>query len=212
MKLKNKIIDMIDNASECCVIDITARNVVRLEFEICSIDPLKWLSVQSDPVKLFWKERSDGSSIAAIGKCIDFTPRNSASLEDALVRCQAIVNNSDGVPRFYGGLCFGENKPCSDEWYNFCSFAFILPQIEIISRDGATFIVFNFQSELYETTDDLKKHLRSLIDRMNFNLDCSVNKSVIIDRIDLPPEQKWKTDVRHIIAEINKHNIDKVVL
>ena len=54
MKLKNKIISTVTEELGNIIIDTADDNILRLEFEICSVDLLQWLSVQRDPVKIFW--------------------------------------------------------------------------------------------------------------------------------------------------------------
>lgn len=154
-----------------------------------ALDVMDWL--ESSPLypKVFWKDRDEQVTRAAVGNLISFPhiPRFSGPIPFEL--------------RLYGGIRFSEKYHRDDlTWRGFPKTCFWLPQIELSQKDEkteATFYSFNDSPEHFEFEPSPSQPSKTYS---------------LIGRHEIPTFSTWKENIDAALRSISSGDLNKIVL
>jgi menaquinone-specific isochorismate synthase len=159
-----------------------------------ALDLMGWLKSTVFYPKVFWKDREEQITRAAVGNLFSFPciPRFSGILPFEL--------------RLYGGIRFSENTHCDDlTWRGFPKTCFWLPRIELSQIDETTeaiFYSFDKESEEIEIKPSSLYPDRGIHPSKTFAL---------IDRLERPTFNLWKDNIHTALNLISKGELHKIV-
>jgi len=111
---------------------------------------------------LFFEKFDEGYSFVALNCLIKLSSnkKDFLSLENDISNLisQLVSNWSDynikNIPIISGGIKF-DSKKSSEEWNNFRTIHFFVPQIIILQKEDETFLIYNFQANSKIDTEDI---------------------------------------------------------
>jgi menaquinone-specific isochorismate synthase len=118
--------------------------VCRFEMPVPSADPLAWLAAAAPASpRLYWSAREGEDAVAGLGCACEWHRRADEDVASFLARLgRALAGLPEGV-RLYGGLRFDPTAAAGAEWRPFGNGSFMLPEIEMIRRAGASRLACN---------------------------------------------------------------------
>ena len=197
---------------------------VRVEIPIKTIRPLDWLREQPFAAKVYWMER--GGTFEAAGAGIadvlhaDADPeareQAATSCSRAFAALQGRVANGHANLRYYGGVRFGQNRPCSEAWSRYGEFRFVLPRFELLSSGDQTYLACNAlgvpQTEREDLMDEIRADLAALVIPDDADDAAQVSVPALITRRDMPDHDAWTAMINRALDAFDEGQIDKVVL
>ena len=180
------------------------------------MDILQWL--KSHPVypRLYWYDRDGDMEIGGFGSLVSFSEDNPARLSSAFDKLSSIVDRhpQKGLVRFLGGTCFFPQEKWDKRWEGFPLLWFVLPKVVMLRKNGEFFVSVGVLLENHESEDDIfARILRSFEKGKARGLSpirCQFPE--VITRTDYPDYEGWKNNINTSLQEIDKGEIDKVVL
>jgi len=116
---------------------------LRIETEVAACDPLAWLSAQKSKTKVYWRDREGKFETAGIGiadAALSVMPEPYAHLLDSLG--ETLRHRPEGS-RYYGGCRFDCYTRPDPAWSSFPNGWFVLPLVELVNRDGRSYLACN---------------------------------------------------------------------
>ncbi len=214
--IRKKLLKKIESA----LINRNNNTIIRAKIKIQEIDPINWLYVQNNKVKIYWSNRTHTEEIAGIGEAFSIHFEQDLKYNKLKDLVKTKLNHEYPDLRFYGGISFN-CKDVPENWRDFGCCRFIIPKFEVIRNDKHFFIAYNFCVDtslekkylLNNLLSDLLDNLKSEINNLIFEeVKIPVIKSSIIKREDLPEKDKWEENISKLLAEIKNNKIKKVVL
>jgi menaquinone-specific isochorismate synthase len=188
--------------------------IARIEIPTASIDPLAWLSVQSESILTYWADRDGDLTMAGVGSADAIWGDRPCNYRSILARMRSRLSPlADGV-RYYGGTAFQPSAPPTGYWQAFGNYCFLVPRFELIKTPQRTLFAINFI--VGATLDPL-----DLLTSMLAELDCLEFPSkyfppaplpLVIDRTDTPDFYQWQRNIDLALDRAAKLNIHKIVL
>ncbi len=175
------------------------------------IDPVQWLSAQSQTVKIFWESRDDAFYSAGLGMADQVFESHSDSLDQLRARIDKKLGQSARGARYYGGMRFNANQQTDANWPAFGSHCFVLPRFELQRVNGQTMLSCNLVLPRdIGILEVIQAEIRSLSLPGRFLLgSCPLP----ISRRDTPMENDWRRVIHQALDKIkNGHPLEKVVL
>jgi menaquinone-specific isochorismate synthase len=154
-----------------------------------TLDLMGWLENNPLYPKVFWKDRDEQVTRAAVGNLLSFPhiPRFSGTIPFEL--------------RLYGGIRFSEKYHRDDlTWRGFPKTCFWLPQIELSQKEEKTeaiFYVCNDNTEHFELKPSSSQPSKAYS---------------LIDRFEIPTFSIWKENVDAALRVISSGELNKIVL
>jgi len=188
-----------------------AHSVARVEIEIPpETDPILWLAAQRATPRLgYWRDRDDGSEIAACGVSDVVHSPSWYDMESAVNSVQArLVNAAENV-RYFGGLRFEAQRGGDAVWDGWGGCEFGLPACGIEKNSHRT--VF-FVQALAGSEKSLQAALYFL---GNCSLQCrTLQQSQASEKhiTLLPTRTLWEANIAAALDEISMGVLQKIVL
>jgi len=169
----------------------------------------------------FFEKFDEGYSFAALNCLIELSSnkKDILSLEHDIskLKSQLVSNWSDyninNIPIVSGGIKFDSAKS-SEEWNNFRTIHFFVPQIIILQKDDETFLIYNFQANSKINIDDIViDFTQSVSAILNLHAEVTAKKNIIYEsngEIN-NNEALWNTIVTEAKKKLD-HDLKKIVL
>ncbi|USD37649.1 MULTISPECIES: isochorismate synthase MenF [Ferrimonas] len=169
---------------------------------------LPWLAAQNQWPQIYWRQRSQGEQVAALGQCqcvrIDEQPQQQLSQ----FYQTACSHNLSGV-RWYGGVAFDTKQP---EWSAFGQATFVLPRLEIRQTDQSSQLLLNLKGEPDCWLDELSDANDCLQRLCRIQPLPPLAPGHILSRQDTPGEARWHELVTQVTEPDFIADTPKVVL
>jgi len=196
---------------------LTPNALIRLEQAIPSLCLLSWLqSNNAHKHASYWSNRDKSFGISGIGCAIKLQTTKRSELPKLFRQIKEIIQ--DRSVRFIGGIAFNE-RVSSNTWENFPFAQFILPEIEIVYRDNQYILAVNlFAKDLPQLKRQHQQRLKRLKELRFTSLNSSSNSGSalsdhkILERVNTPRRDQWKTNVNFALSKIKAGKLNKVVL
>ncbi len=160
----------------------------QLKWEVPHLDLIAWLFKQPLYPKVFWQEKEQNITYAAVGSLLSFA------------HVPSISDSAD--VRLYGGMRFAKKTHPDETWRGFPQTCFWLPQIEI-SQEG-------------KTTHALVQSLNEKSSNLPFDFTqnelLASNDFPLIDRVETPDFSLWSQNVEDVLEKIHSGHLEKLVL
>ena len=198
-------------------------SVVSFVLPVNKINLIEKLNLIEDNYEeFFFSEKfEEGYSFAALNCLIELAPNENdiLSLEHDIskLKSQLVSNWSDynlnNIPIISGGIKFNSKKS-SDEWKDFRTIHFFIPQIIIFQKEDETFLIYNYQAN---SKIDFKNILNDFTQSVSaiFNLDTeeTVKKNIANQTNGEIKDYKslWNTIITEAKKKLNRE-LKKIVL
>ena len=188
----------------------SATGLVRVEVPVEGVDPLAWLRAQPHPQKLYWRGRSDGVAVAAIGTAERYTGATREDLERLPALERRIAQAEDVRLRYYGGFRFDLDGRPDPAWAPFQVFRFVLPRFELCLREGEATLACNLVLPRDAARSaEILGQIRKLADPRQTS---SGPLPLPISRHDLPAAGAWQRGIEQALRDFRQTSLEKVVL
>ena len=198
-------------------------SVVSFVFPVDKISLIAKLNLINDNYDefLFFEKFEEGYSFVALNCLIELSSnkKDILSLEHDIskLKSQLVSNWSDynvnNIPIISGGIKFDSEK-FSDEWNNFRTIHFFVPQIIILQKEDETFLIYNFQANSKINNENIVIDFIQSVSAI-FNLDDeeTVKKNITYESNGETNNYKtlWNTIVTEAKNKLD-HNLKKIVL
>ena len=203
--------------------NILDSSVVSFILPINKINLIEKLNVINDTYDefLFFEKFDECYSFAALNCLIELSSnkKDILSLEHDIskLKSQLVSNWSDyninNIPIISGGIKFDSEKS-SEEWNDFRTIHFFVPQIIILQKEDETFLVYNFQANSKINNDNIVINFTQSVSAI-YNLDDegTVKKNIAYESNSEINNNKslWNTKVTEAKKKLN-HELKKIVL
>ena len=181
--------------------------VLRVEVDIESVEPLSWLDAQPFDRRIYWSDREQTLQMAGVGAAAVET--NLYTSDPALVWRRVRAGLSEDFPwlRYYGGVGFSRVLTRAEKWHPMGYYHFVLPQFEVVRRNGETVFACNthFSTPLETVLEGL--------DRLQFgDMPSTASLPRLLSREDHPGRDEWLRIVGHALGSFDEESLAKVVL
>ena len=181
----------------------------RLAVRLPGTEPLEWLKVQANPVRVFWSGRDDDEEIAGAGYADLFTEKNAGDHNSIVRRLHSSIASGDGDLRYFGGIRFDHGTDVDACWKPYGQFQFVLPRFEIRSQDGNATLICNLAFPRdFPAVADIQRDLRS----MRFAGHTNGVSNEPLSRYDEPGRVEWREQVELALTAIERNELEKIVL
>ena len=169
----------------------------------------------------FFEKFDEDYSFAALNCLIELSSnkKDILSLENDIskIKSQLVSNWSDyninNIPIISGGIKFDSEKS-SDEWQDFRTIHFFVPQIIILQKENETFLIYNFLAKSKISNEDILNNFTQAVSAI-FNLDdeATVKKNIAYEsNIEINNNKSlWNSIVTEVKKKLNR-NLKKIVL
>jgi len=183
--------------------DVT--HIHRIGLTIDALDPLAWLSRQTQNARFFWRSRSGTSTCAGIGIADEIV---SGDGDDGCVnRVMAAIEKADSDVRYVGGMRFSAHVDGDPLWSKFHHAHFVLPRFEVSCNGDKTTFACHLRGK--DSVEDILK----LLDEIVFDDSCTLTSlPTPILRYDNPDHNRWTDMVGEALRELQAGELEKIVL
>lgn len=181
--------------------------VLRIEVPLDHGDPLTWLHAQPFDRRVYWSGREHAFQMAGVGAAAVETNLYAADPAVVWRRVRAGLSADYPALRYYGGVGFSRVITKSEKWHPLGYYYFVLPQFELIRRDGEVRLACNTH---YSTPLEL---VLDGLERLEFHDDDpAVDLPRLVSRRDNPDRDAWLRMVAHALDLFDEESLAKVVL
>jgi len=170
---------------------------------------------------LFFEKFDEGYSFLALNCLVELSSnkKNILSLEHDIskLKSQLISNWSDynlnNIPIVSGGIKLDSEKS-SEEWANFRTIHFFVPQIIILQKEDETFLLYNFlANSKINIENTVNNFTQSVSTLFNFDTEETVKKNITYDSSDEINNNKslWNEKVTEAKKKLDR-DLKKIVL
>ncbi|MGI0119836.1 isochorismate synthase [Zooshikella sp. RANM57] len=168
-----------------------------------------WLSGQTVVPQLYWQQREQTLTVAALGsadtlKDIGLVSELTASVEKRL----AGTVIGDGRPRYWGGVGFDQTQA----WQNFPGALFFLPSLSLEAQGGQQHLIVQTYLEHVDQWPIKRLALRKLVSDLHWSLPKQPPLPHYVHCHDEPNVEGWQRQVKASLDAIKQGVCDKVVL
>ncbi len=186
--------------------------IVRLSAPLENVDPLAWLSAQTEYPKIYWQDRRDRFRVAGIGYAD--TVRTSAGGEpgDLFACLRAIIPVDNPNVRYFGGFRFaGRDGAREDGWKAFGEHCLWLPRFEVIIDNTGSWLVCNIVpgADNPETINRVQAVLSNMTLKTD---DVSGTIPRLSSRLDSPSQPEWNGNLNRVMDMFHSGDLQKIVL
>lgn len=176
--------------------------IVRLLFQLPSIDPLHWLAAQTLPVQFYWADRDRTLTVAAVGTLEQYEGMGIEPVRALEKR----LHQADVGVRFFGGGCFDVQAVRAAYWLPFGPWRFWLPRFELWRQGSRCWLACNLIPARDRDAEALSGSL-SWPETLP-----AAPLPLPLDRIDLPDYRGWAHNVQQALKAFQQGKLEKVVL
>ena len=188
------------------------RRILRVETNIDPIAPVSWLSAQNNGSKVYWADRDKPLEIAGVGESDSLLSGEAATdFEAMFMSLSRKLAGALPSVRYYGGARFNPRGKPDAGWQPFGFFRFVLPQIELINRDGECTLACNVA--LRPDDPEALRRTLSALDRISPAVrEGTAPLPSLCVRRDLPDREGWRRNVELALASLDQGTLQKIVL
>ena len=181
--------------------------LIRAEVAAPGLDAAAWLAAQSPGARGYWSDREQSFALAGIGRADWIIGQTPAELPSLLRELHERLDGSPQNIRYFGGFSFDPLAPLNEEWGAFGHYRFILPRVEVITRDGHTVLACNARRE--EAPQQVETELAGV--RFPAGPPAGTLPA-LLSRTDAPPRDEWARRIGDALGQIGEGQLRKVVL
>jgi menaquinone-specific isochorismate synthase len=187
--------------------------IYRIE-ELCEgIEPLEWLQQQTGSSKFYWRDRGDEFEMASLGYVDRYSLPEGADYEEMFSYLQNRLNPEYKNLRYYGGISFQKSSGDDESWDGFDNCCFVLPEIEIFHGSDGSFLAYNLFWKEEQSFDEVKMALKDKLKKLVWGEEpLKFHTYKCLSHTDLPSQGEWFSQVNYILKQIEKGDVNKVVL
>ncbi|MBT9315815.1 isochorismate synthase [Leptothoe spongobia] len=186
--------------------------IIRIQVDIDRLDPLGWLSQQTAEIKTYWSDREGRFDMAGVGATDILHSQSTPDFSTVFSHMQQRLPANASV-RYYGGFSFQPGSSLAQQWQEFGTYRFVVPQFEVYAAAGKTYLACNFL-----LSEDLPypQQLAALLNQLNqlsFTPEKpSLRLPKVINRQDFPSQWGWQTMLKKALNTLQKDILAKIVL
>ena len=191
--------------------------------EVSRISPLAFLNAGQQDYKeqhFYWQNANQTLTIVGLGHAKVLASEQSAGRFSEIATrwqtlCDALVKEEkDIAPTLFGGFSFDpENKRVS-EWHNFPTAYFVLPSIQLMTKEGRTYVIINLVTTSGYAAEDfeaLREKRDQLIHEAQLN-EFKASEKPIVETMHEMEKDRYFESISNTTAKIKNGDAEKVVI
>ena len=188
--------------------------IVQVSIRIPDADQLRWLVASGTTQRFYWESRDGLFCSAGIEHALVISGRGNFFESSDRVRMHALLNQSDGDIRFYGGLRFNPDGQEGYEWKEFSGYRFCLPRYEIRTQGDRTTFAINLVLPVdAPKADAIVEQVKEILQRAAQESGIDPVLSVAVTaRKDFPNRAGWRKNIDWALSAFSRSRLGKVVL
>lgn len=191
--------------------------------EVGRISPLAFLNAGQVDYKnehFYWQNANQTLTIVGLGHAELLTSeltdgRFSMIAERWEALCEALIKEEEDIaPTLFGGFSFDPKNIRTSEWSNFPSAYFILPSVQLMTKEGCTYIIINLVTTSTYAADDfeqLRAKRDQLIHKAQMN-EFKPSEKPIVETLHEIEKDHYRTAVANTTMKIQNGEAEKVVI
>jgi len=181
--------------------------ILRYELRCELIEILTWLHNQKTNTKIYWSDRQESFEVGGIGIADGLKGNGPVNHKELFEYMEDRLSADNPRLRYYGGMNFDDSF-CHEQWQDFGTYQFIIPQFEFYRTHKLTTFAFNIAVKSISA-----KHIEDILsdlDKIDFSLQTQYRKvPQVLARIDYPDKDGWQ-DAFEAIEQ--NETFEKIVL
>ncbi len=180
--------------------------IYRFEYDCEPLNILAWLHNQSAADRVYWSHRDGDFETAGVHLADVIEGRGTIDYAQVFNQIQDRIGSDNQQLQYLGGFCF-DTDSMGEQWSDFGSYRFIVPEFECTRRKDRTSIAFNIRVD--EINEDAIAAAIQHLDGLSFEASTRYRKvPCMTSREDTPDLAKWTSNVR----QAQESAFDKLVL
>lgn len=186
---------------------------MRISLPVATLEPLGWLSQQSQEEKIYWANRDRSIEVAGIGKAAHYQGDSFEELPVILGTIQQQLAQADSDIRYFGGLRFNPHSTIGELWQPFRAFQFRVPEVELVRKKGTTVFALNLWISSGETHHAVQKRIMRAVEKLRWEEGAIPPLNAgYLSREDEPSRKLWKKSIEHALQLFASGRLQKIVL
>ena len=190
-------------------------SILRIETEIEHKNPLNWLLYQNATNKIYWEDRNKKFTMAGIGEAyvLEGTAENVEQFIPKIKSSGFFTENNKNL-KFYGGLRFDLTQTTAEEWEDFKSYRFVIPEFELLKNNLGTFFICNIIVNSKTNIKNVISKYKNKLSNINFKKNNQKDNTNYIhkNRKDYPDKNGWTKAIKKAVALFDNSSLKKIVL
>lgn len=183
--------------------------ILRYEYPCEPINILSWLNNQNNDVKLYWSACRNGFEVGGLNYADLLTGHQAPNYCEILSCMEDRLSEDNLNLRYYGGFCF-DAKKLDENWKEFGTYRFIIPQFEILQHNDE--YIFAINIAIKDVSEEHIKKILADLNAIDFKPETAYKPIPVIEsRLDQPDQKQW----RSLFEKIMQHGellYEKIVL
>lgn len=191
--------------------------------EVGRISPLAFLNAGQAAYSqqhFYWQNANQTLTIVGLGHAEVLTSEEAdGRFQDISNRwaelCHALVKEEkDIAPILFGGFSFDPKNARDSEWSNFPSAYFVLPSIQLMTKEGRTSIIINLVTSSMYAAEDFET-LRSIRDQLIHKAQLNEfqpSEKPVVDTLHEIEKEQYREAVKNTTLKIQQGEAEKVVI
>lgn len=191
--------------------------------EVGRISPLAFLNAGQEKYKaqhFYWQNANQTLTLVGLGHAKVLTSQLATGRFAAISRewenlCEALVKEEkDIAPTLFGGFSFDPKNNKDSEWANFPTAYFVLPSIQLMTKEGRTYVIINLVTTSAYAMDDfelLRVNRDQLIHEAQLN-EFHPSDKPVVEAMHEIEKDRYRDAVRNTTMKIQQGEAEKVVI
>lgn len=191
--------------------------------EVGHISPLAFLKAGESMYAnnhFYWQNANQTLTIVGVGQAKVLTSEQEDNrFTDIATQwndlCQALIKEEEDIaPTLFGGFSFDPKNVQPSEWAKFPSAHFVVPSIQLMTKNGHTYIMINLVTrDAYaaEAFEALRNKRDQLIHKAQLN-EFMPSEKPVVQALYEREKARYKEAVKNTTAQIQKGEAEKVVI
>ena len=163
--------------------------ILRYELRCEPIDILTWLHNQKTSTKIYWSDRENKFEMGGVGIADGLKGNGAVNYKELFEYMEDHLSADNPRLRYYGGMNF-DHSLCDEQWQEFGTYQFIIPQFELTQTGKLTTFAFNIAINAINA-DHIESILLTL-DQLDFAPQTQYRKvPQVLKRTDFPNKEEW---------------------
>jgi len=181
--------------------------ILRHELRCEPIDVLTWLHNQKINTKIYWSDRKGHFEMGGIGIADGLKGNGPINHKELFEYMENRLSEDNPHLRYYGGMNF-DHSLCDEQWQEFGTYQFIIPQFEIYLTNNLTTFAFNIA--INEINAENIDTILATLEQLDFAPQTTYRKvPQVLKRTDYPDKEGWN-NIFQTIDQNESH--EKIVL
>lgn len=191
--------------------------------EVGRISPLAFLNAgQADYSQqhFYWQNANQTLTIVGLGHAEVLTSDQSEGRFNDISKrweelCQALVKEEEDIaPTLFGGFSFDPKNARDSEWSSFPSAYFVLPSIQLMTKEGRTYIIINLVTSGAYAAQDFER-LRAMRDQLIHKAQLNEfqpSEKPVVKALYEIEKDRYREAVQNTTTKIQQGEAEKVVI